>query len=81
MTEHTASGLSLVVMGTGPFVVPTLEALLDSRHRVVAVVTRPDRIARGRRPPPNPTRDVATKADLPVLAPADVNAAEISARN
>ena len=79
MTESAASGLSLVVMGTGPFVVPTLEALLTSRHRVVAVVTRPDRVARGRRPPPNPTRDAATKAGLPVLAPADVNAAEVRA--
>ena len=77
MSVPTASGLSLVVMGTGPFVVPTLEALVASRHQVVAVVTRPDRVARGRRPPPNPTRAAAGAFGLPILDPADVNAAEV----
>lgn len=77
MNNSTASGLTLMVMGTGPFVVPTVEALLASRHKVVAVVTRPDRVARGRRPPANPTRAVAVAAGLPILDPADVNAAEV----
>ena len=77
MSKPTASGLSIVVMGTGPFVVPTLEALLSSRHQVAAVVTRPNRMARGRRPPPNPTRAAAAASGLPILAPADVNAVEV----
>lgn len=64
----------LVVMGTGAFAVPMLEALLASPHEVVAVVTRPDRTAAGRRPPPNPVRDAALTAGLPVLAPESVNA-------
>ena len=30
-------------MGTPDFAVPTLEALIESRHEVVAVYTQPDR--------------------------------------
>jgi len=39
--------LRLVFFGTPRFAVPTLEALLASRHDVVGVVTQPDR-PRGR---------------------------------
>jgi methionyl-tRNA formyltransferase len=71
-----SASLDLVVMGTGPFAVPMLRRLLASRHRVVAVVTRPPRAAPGRRPPPNPVRETAEAAGIPVIDPADVNAAE-----
>ena len=73
---NAATGLSIVVMGTGPFILPTFAALLASRHRVIAVVTRPDRSARGRRPPANPMRQAAEAAGLPVLTPPDVNTDE-----
>lgn len=63
----------IVVMGTGPFAVPMFRALLESRHAVLALVTRPDRAAPGRRAPPNPMRAVAEAAGLPVLAPERVN--------
>jgi methionyl-tRNA formyltransferase len=74
---NTATGLAVIVMGTGPFILPSFAALLASRHRLVAVVTRPDRSARGRRPPPNPMRQAAEAAGLTVLAPPDVNAEEV----
>lgn len=48
-TSDSNQGLSVVVMGTGPFILPSFESLLASRHRIVAVVTRPNRAARGRR--------------------------------
>ncbi len=70
------AALDLVVMGTGPFAVPMLRRLLASQHRVVAVVTRPARAAPGRRPPPNPVRETAEAAGIPVIDPADVNAGE-----
>lgn len=63
------AGLRIVVMGTGPFAVPMFRAILASHHRVIALVTRPDKAAAGRRPPPNPMRAVAEEAGLPVLAP------------
>jgi methionyl-tRNA formyltransferase len=65
--------LKLVVMGTGPFAVPMFKALLGSPHRILAVVTRPPHAARGRRPPPNPMREAAVEANVPVLDPERVN--------
>ena len=45
-----ATGLRLLFAGTPEAAVPSLRALLGSRHEVVAVLTRPDAPAgRGRR--------------------------------
>jgi methionyl-tRNA formyltransferase len=63
--------LRVVYLGTPAAAVPPLEALLASRHEVVAVVTRPDkpRDHRGGRPAPSPVRQAAEAAGLPVLTP------------
>jgi len=71
---HGVSRLRLLVMGTGPFAVPMLAAVLRSRHEIVAVVTRPDHAPPGRRPAPNPVRAAATAAGLALLDPERVNA-------
>ena len=76
MPDSGANPLRLVVMGTGPFAVPMFTSLVGSRHEVLAVVTRPDRVARGRRPPPNPMREAAEAAGVSVLDPPDINARE-----
>ena len=68
------SGLSVVVMGTGGFILPSFEALLASKHRIAAVVTRPARAPRKRRAPLNPMQEAAQKAGFAVLDPPDVNA-------
>jgi methionyl-tRNA formyltransferase len=61
----------LVFAGTPVAAVPSLEALLESRHDVAAVVTRPDRPAgRGRRLTPSPVGALAADRDLEVLTPA-----------
>ena len=65
--------LKIVVMGTGPFAVPMFHALLQSPHTVAAVVTRPAHAPAGRRPPPNPMRDAAAAAGVPILAPERIN--------
>jgi len=65
--------LKIVVMGTGPFAVPMFQSLLQSRHTVAAVVTRPSHAPAGRRPPPNPMRDAAAAAAVPILAPERIN--------
>ena len=47
--------MRIVFIGTGEIGVPTLRALLDSEHEVVAVVTQPDKpVGREQRiePPP-----------------------------
>ena len=62
--------MRLVFAGTPDPAVPSLEALIGSRHEVVGVVTRPDAPAgRGRTLRPSPVREVAEAHGLPVLAP------------
>jgi methionyl-tRNA formyltransferase len=61
--------------------VPSLQALLASRHEVVGVVTRPDAPAgRGRALRPSPVKEVAREHGLEVLAPAHPREAEFQER-
>jgi methionyl-tRNA formyltransferase len=63
----------LVFAGTPAVAVAALDALLASRHEVVAVVTRPDAPAgRGRHVEPSPVAVRAAEAGLEVLKPAKV---------
>lgn len=62
--------MRLVFAGTPAPALPSLAALLASRHEVVGVVTRPDAPAgRGRALRPSPVRERAEQAGLPVLTP------------
>ncbi|PRY17949.1 methionyl-tRNA formyltransferase [Kineococcus rhizosphaerae] len=62
--------MRLVLAGTPDVAVPALDALLASRHDVVAVLTRPDAVAgRGRKPVASPLAQRAREAGLPVLQP------------
>src|SRR5450631_738540 len=62
--------MRLVFAGTPEAAVPTLDALLDSRHEVAAVVTRPDAPAgRGLRLTPSPVARRAEAAGIEVLRP------------
>jgi methionyl-tRNA formyltransferase len=62
--------MRLVFAGTPQTAVPSLAALLASRHEVAAVVTRPDaRAGRGQRPGPSPVASYAAGAGLEVLKP------------
>jgi methionyl-tRNA formyltransferase len=63
--------MRLVFAGTPAAAVPSLEALLSSRHEVAAVVTRPDAAAgRGLRLASSPVARRAEAAGLEVLRPA-----------
>jgi methionyl-tRNA formyltransferase len=63
-------GLRIVYFGTPGFAVPTLRALLESRHTVVTLVSQPDRArGRGQHVTPTPTKGVALEAKVPVLQP------------
>lgn len=62
--------MRLIFAGTPQVAVPSLRALLDSDHEVVAVVTRPDaKVGRGRRLEPSPVRVAAEEAGVEVLTP------------
>ncbi len=57
--------------GSPEFAVPTLEALIDSDYRPVAVVTQPDaRAGRGRALRPPPIKSLAAQHGIPAIQPA-----------
>lgn len=62
--------MRLAFAGTPATALPSLDALLKSRHEVAAVITRPAaRAGRGLRPHPSPVAARAAEAGLEVLAP------------
>ncbi|WP_134773497.1 methionyl-tRNA formyltransferase [Ornithinimicrobium flavum] len=73
--------MRVVFAGTPEAAVPSLRALLASRHEVVGVLTRPDaRAGRGRALRPSPVRGVAEQAGLPVLTPDTLRGDEMADR-
>lgn len=62
--------MRVVFAGTPEAAVPSLQAILHSRHDVLAVLTRPDAPAgRGRSTRRSPVGQVADEAGIPVLTP------------
>ena len=62
--------MRIIFFGTPQFAIPTLNALIESSHEVVAVVTQPDK-RRGRRESvsPPPVKRTAIRADVSVFQP------------
>jgi len=69
--------LKIVLMGTGEFAVPPFQALLNSRHTVVGVLTQPDKIGRGHHQHVNPVKEIAEARGVPVFQPERVNRTEM----
>jgi methionyl-tRNA formyltransferase len=65
------------MLGTGPFAVPTLQALASSEHDLALVVTRPPR---GRTTEASPMHKTASALGIDVWSPETVNAPEAQAR-
>lgn len=60
--------MKVVFFGTPEYAVPSLQAIIDSRHEVVAVVSQPDK-AKGRsnKIVPTPVKCLAMKYNIPVF--------------
>ena len=70
-----------VFLGSPPFATPVFERLVASRHRPLALVTRPDRPrGRGRAVERSPLVELAELAGIEVLQPADPHAPQVLAR-
>jgi len=67
-------GVKIVFFGTSEFAMTVLHRLIDSKHKVLAVVTQPDR-QKGRRlkVSPPPTKVLAMTRDIPVYQPLDAS--------
>lgn len=66
--------MKIVFFGTSEFAMTVLHRLIDSKHKVLAVVTQPDR-QKGRRlkVSPPPTKVLAMTRDIPVYQPLDAS--------
>jgi methionyl-tRNA formyltransferase len=72
--------LTTVFLGTPEAAVPTLEALLNSDHRVLAVATAPDRPkGRGMELAASPVKERALAGGIPVLQPPSLRTPEAQA--
>ncbi|MGV1005500.1 MAG: methionyl-tRNA formyltransferase [Candidatus Nanopelagicales bacterium] len=73
--------MRVLFAGTPAVAVPALQAILASRHAVVAVLTRPDAPAgRGRKLTPSPVAELAAEHGIEVLRPARPRDPEFLAR-
>jgi methionyl-tRNA formyltransferase len=73
--------LRIIFMGTPDFAVPTLRAILEAGHEVVAVYSQPPRAAgRGMASRKSPVQQAAEETGLAVLTPERLKSAEESAR-
>ncbi len=72
-----AHPVSVVMLGTGDFALPLFEAIHDAGHRVLMLVTQPDR-PQGRRQELIPSRIkvAAEERGIPVFQPESVNEAD-----
>lgn len=72
--------MKIVMMGTGTFAEPTFQALLDGSHRIVGLVTQPDRASGHERGSTRQTgkglKAMAQERGVPVLQPESVNTPE-----
>jgi len=74
-------GYRIVFMGTPDFAVPALRKLAESRHRVVLVVSQPDRPrGRGRKLAPTPVKSAAAELGLAVIQPEKIKTGEFADR-
>jgi methionyl-tRNA formyltransferase len=73
--------LKIVFFGTADFAVPSLEALLEAGHHILAVVTQPDRPqGRGMQLVASPVKKAAERHGLTTLQPRRVRAETFVAR-
>jgi methionyl-tRNA formyltransferase len=62
--------MNIIFMGTPEFAVPSLKILIESKHKVLAVVTAPDKErGRGRKISFTPVKEFALQNNIPILQP------------
>lgn len=66
--------MKIIFMGTPEFAIPSLQAIWESSHEVLAVVTAPDKpVGRGLKIKPSPVKQLALDYEIPVLQPEKLN--------
>ncbi len=74
LNKKTPHPLRVILMGTGPFAVPTFAAILAAGYDATLVVTRPQPAVKSRGSvPPGPVRQWAEDNGLPIFDPPSIN--------
>lgn len=69
--------MRIVFMGTSDFAIPSLKAIIQSRHEIVGVVSQPDKPqGRGRKIVAPPVKQLAREHSLPVYQPNSIKTPE-----
>jgi methionyl-tRNA formyltransferase len=68
--------VKIIIMGTGPFAVPSCQRLVASGHEIALVVTRPPQGGTSKKQPETPVRSWAEAAGWPLFEPASINTPE-----
>lgn len=69
--------MKIVFMGTPEFAVPSLIKLHEAAHKIVSVVTAPDKpVGRGQKVHFTPVKQAATELNIPVLQPTDLTSTD-----
>ena len=60
--------MRIIFLGTPEFSVPSLKAIHESRHEVIAIVSQPDRVAsRGNKVILSPVKEYALANNIPIF--------------
>ena len=60
--------MKIIFLGTPEFSIPTLEALQNSKHELIAIVSQPDRVQnRGKKIVFSPVKEFALKHNIPIM--------------
>lgn len=65
--------MRMILLGTGPFAVPTCQQLLEDGHDIALVVTRPLANPHAKKPPQRPVHEWASQAGVEIYEPASIN--------
>lgn len=66
--------MNVIFVGTPEFAVPSLSSLATSKHKIIAVITQPDRPkGRSKTLSPPPIKEVSQKFGLTILQPENIN--------
>ncbi|MCK4966780.1 methionyl-tRNA formyltransferase [bacterium] len=77
MTEKDYTGLKVIFLSSTEFAIPSLDKILESRHELAGIVTRPDKPrGRGRKYEKSILKDYASKHSIPCFDPVDLRDAE-----
>ncbi len=68
--------MRIIILGTGPFAVPTSQQLLQDQHEIPLVVTRPVANPSAKKQSERPVHHWAQQAGIEIFEPASVNAPE-----